>query len=343
MADTRPMAFVTRPGKIEFREKPVPELGPGDVLVTVKAVTLCGSDLHVFRGAHPSVSLPVPIGHEIAGEVEKVGADVQKVKPGDRVALEPVIVCDACEYCCRGEYHLCSNINFQYRVGQGGITTVFVAQERWAHKLPDKLTYFEGVLLEPLAVAIQAVRHSESGLGDSIAIFGAGAIGLLILMVSKLAGAGKVFISDVREPRLEVARKLGAYKVTNALEEDVVEKIMGETSDLGAYCGFEAAGLAITVENMIDSLQKGGRGVLVGIFESEHIQIDANKLIQKSITLVGSQGYHWDFQRALNLCETESPDLSSLITHKFPFEDVQAAFELLEDPNSSAIKVVLVP
>jgi len=136
MDNIRQMAFVTQPGKVEIWEQPIPSLGEYDVKISVIATALCGSDLHIFRGAHPAVTLPVPVGHEIAGVVADVGVGVTKVKPGDRVTVEPVIPCRDCYYCLRGDYHLCANISFQYRQGQGGLTNAFIASEEWVHKLP---------------------------------------------------------------------------------------------------------------------------------------------------------------------------------------------------------------
>jgi len=178
MNETRPMIFVTQPGTVDIWERPILPLGDLDVLIKVKATALCGSDLHIFKGKHPAVSLPVPVGHEIAGEVAEIGSDVTKVKPGDRVTVEPVIVCGVCQYCQRGDYHLCANISFQYRQGQGGLTTDFIAPERWVHLLPDDIPYAAGALIEPLSVAVHAVRLAHLDMSESVAIFGAGAIGL---------------------------------------------------------------------------------------------------------------------------------------------------------------------
>ncbi|MFC1923216.1 MFS transporter, partial [Chloroflexota bacterium] len=166
---------------------------PDQAVRTEKAVSICGSDLDIFKGAHPAAPLPVPAGHEIAGEVQKVGNSVNKLKPGDRVAIEPVIVCEQCYFCQRGEYSLCENISFQYRKGQGGFTPLFIAPEKWAHPLPPNISYAEGALVEPLSVALHAIKKSNLGIGDNSAIFGAGAIGLLLLMLVKSTGGGDAF------------------------------------------------------------------------------------------------------------------------------------------------------
>ena len=167
---------------------PLPSLGPTDVLIQVKAVTICGSDLHIFKGKHPAVQLPIPVGHEIAGQIVEIGGAVTGVAVGDRVAVEPVLVCDACLFCARGDYHLCSNISFQYRRGQGGFTPWFIADQRWVHRLPDHASWLDGALLEPLAVCVHAVRRANVAFGDQAAIFGDGAIGLFTLQAAQLAG-----------------------------------------------------------------------------------------------------------------------------------------------------------
>ena len=199
MDNTRLMAVVTDPGVISLQSVPLPSLKPTEVKIAVKAVTICGSDLHVFKGKHPSVQLPIPVGHEISGEITEIGDSVTDAKVGDRVAVEPVIVCNQCVYCKQGDYHLCTKISFQYRQWQGGLTPFFIADQRWVHKLPEKLSYTEGALLEPLAVAVHAVRKAKIPLGGSVAIFGDGAIGLLVLQACRAAGAGDIYLAGISD------------------------------------------------------------------------------------------------------------------------------------------------
>ena len=341
MPDTRPMAIVTAPGVIEFQDRPLFAPGPDEVQIKVKAVSICGSDLHIFKGAHPAAPLPVPAGHEIAGEVAQVGERVRKVKPGDRVTIEPVIVCGTCAYCQRGEYSLCEKISFQYRVGQGGFTTHFTAREKWVHLLPAALSYSEGALVEPLSVALHAVKKSNLRVGDNSAIFGAGAIGLLLLMLLKATGGGDVAMVDVQDHRLQKALELGATVVFNNLEGSSVEQIVQQSGGLGVERAFEAVGINLTLVQALQSVKKGGMVVLLGLFEKPDLAIPANIFVQKEITLTGSQGYCWDFQGALKLLADQRIDLKPLITHQMPLAQVQDAFDLLMDPKNEAIKVIL--
>lgn len=341
MNRTRPMVFVTQPGKVEIWERPIPPLGEFDILIKVKATALCGSDLHIYKGKHPAVSLPVPVGHEISGEVAEIGTSVTRVKPGDHVTVEPVIICGECHFCQRGNYHLCANISFQYRQGQGGLTTDFVAPERWVHLLPKGISYTAGALIEPLAVAVHAVGLANLKVAETVAIFGAGAIGLLLLQVARAVGATQVFITDIRDARLGAALEFGVSGAFNSSKFNVVEKILEQTGGLGVQRAFEAVGLETTLTQTLQSLQKGGGAVLVGLFEGERVSIPANLFVQKEISLTGSQGYHWDFQRAIELIERGKIDLERMITHQFQIEQTQKAFETLIDPNQDAIKIVI--
>lgn len=341
MNKTRPMAFVTQPGKVEIWERPIPPLGDLDVLIKVRATALCGSDLHIYKGKHPAVTLPVPVGHEIAGEIAEVGASVTRVSPGDRVTVEPVINCGECHYCQRGDYHRCANISFQYRQGQGGLTTDFVVAERWVHVLPKDISYPAGALIEPLAVAVHAVRLANLTGDESVAIFGAGAIGLLILQVARASGAGELFITDLRDSRLSKALELGASGAFNSSKCNPVEKLLEKTGGLGVQRAFEAVGLEITLAQCLQSLQKGGQAVLVGLFEAETIGIPANLFVQKEISLTGSQGYHWDFQRGIELIQRGSIELEKMVTHQFQLQQSQKAFETLMDQTQDAVKVVI--
>ena len=341
MKVTYPMAYVTKPGKIEFREHALPEVGEKDVKIKVKVVAICGSDLHIFKGKHPSAPLPVPVGHEISGEVEEIGSKVTRFKPGDRVAVEPVIACGKCFFCQRGQYHLCTQISFQYRQGQGGFTPYFIASEKWLHCLPENINYTEGALLEPLAVATHAVQKSHPNIGQSSAVFGAGAIGLLVTQLIKLAGGSEIIVVDVNKTRLETALELGATTVLNNRDCNALAEILKLTDQLGVDIAYEAVGLEITLIQALNALRKGGLAVLLGIFEQAKIQLPVNLFVQKEITLAGSQGYNWDFQTAQRLLKLKQVNLERLVTHRFPLTQLQQAFETLSEPDHQAIKVAI--
>ena len=342
MTRTRPMAFVSEPGKISFHDVPLPALNPTEVLIKVKVATICGSDLHIFKGKHPSVQLPIPVGHEIAGEIVEIGNEVTQLGVGKRVTVEPVLVCDTCDFCRRGDYHLCSNISFQYRQGQGGFTPYFIADQRWVHCLPDNASYLEGALIEPMSVCVHAVRRAAPNFGDRAAIFGDGAIGLYILQAAQLAGISTIYVAGIREQRLAKALELGATDVINSLQTDPVTFIREHTDGLGVERSFEAVGIRQTLEQSLHVLKKGGQAVLVGLFEQSKVLLPANIFVHKEIALVGSQGYAWDFQRSLELVASGRVKLADIVTHQFALDEVQQAFDLLMEPNTPALKVAVV-
>jgi len=341
MKQPYPMAIVSSPGKIEFQEKRVPSLSSKDVLIGVKACAICGSDLHIFKGSHPAAPLPIAIGHELSGEVLNIGENVSKVKEGDRVVVEPVVICGECYFCRSGQYHLCLNISFQYRKGQGGFARYFVAEEDWVHKIPEKVSFEEGALIEPLSVAVHAIKKGNLQFGHTVAIFGSGAIGLLILLLSRLFGMAEVFVVDVQPYRLKRAKEFGASDVLDNSKGDAVQKIFEKTSQLGVDRSFEAVGLQSTLIQSLKVLKKGGTCILVGIFEDQDVKIPANLFIQKEISLSGSQGYCWDFQTALTLVEKAIVPLKKMVTHVLPLSSLQEGFELLMDSKSKTIKVVI--
>lgn len=338
---TYPMAVISEAGKIEFEDHPMNDLQPDEVRIKVKYAAVCGSDLHLFKGLHPSVELPSAVGHELSGEIVETGPAVTDLKVGDRVTVEPVIACGKCHFCQRGQYHLCQDVSFHYRRGQGAFGAYFVAPARYVFRLPDSVSLETGALVEPLSVALHAVNKCGMRLGQSTAVFGAGAIGLLVVMLASRLTQGKTFSVDINPFRLQKALELGASSAINNLESNAVEAIIAETDGLGADFTFEAVGMALTLEQALQSVRKGGLATLIGIFEDPNPKVPVNLFIQKEITLSGSQGYNWDFQDALTILDQNAISLETLITHRFPLEKTQDAFSLLTQRGNQAIKVLI--
>lgn len=337
---TYPMAFVPEPGKIEYRELELRDPEPGEVLIKVRAAAICGSDLHLFKGKHPSVTLPSAVGHELAGEIVQTGKSVKGISAGDRVTVEPVITCGNCYYCRRGAYHLCENISFQYRKGQGAFSEYFYAPQIRTYKLPDSVSFDEGALIEPLSVALHAVKKSGIAIGQSSAVIGAGAIGLLVSMLLKSITGTKPFISDLNEFRVQKAIDLGGQGVFTRRGEDLLKIIMDHTDKLGVDRAFEAVGMEATLVQALQVIKKGGGVTLLGIFEEQYPKIPVNLFVQREISLSGSQGYAWDFQDSINLVNEGKIKLSELITTRLPLNQLQHGFDLLTQPGNNQIKVV---
>ena len=335
------MAMVSTAGKAELVERDVPGPGETQVLISIRACSICGGDLHIYKGKHPSAPLPMALGHELSGEVIGIGSKVTSVAVGDRVTVEPVVACGLCPPCSRGEYGYCDNLSFHYRQGQGALADFFVADQRYVYKLPLHLSYEAGALIEPLAVAVHAVRRARIGLGDKVAIIGAGPIGLLVTAVCKAAGAQEVIVSDVADARLAKASLMGATRTLNSRKESIVDAVRQRTGGRGIGKSFECVGSEQTFEQSMRCLCKGGIATIVGIFEQPVIQIPATMFVSQEITVQGSQGYCWDFDTALGL--TSVIDLGALISHVFALADVDKALKTALNPDENPVKVVLKP
>jgi threonine dehydrogenase-like Zn-dependent dehydrogenase len=335
------MAIVRAAGAAELVERDVPEPGETQVLIAIKACSICGGDLHIYKGKHPSAPLPMALGHELAGEVIGTGSKVKSIAVGDRVTVEPVIACGDCPPCRRGEYGYCDNLSFHYRRGQGALADFFVADQRYVYKLPDHLSYEAGALIEPLAVAVHAVRRADVGLGDEVAIIGVGPIGLFVTAVCKAAGAHQIIAGDIADARLAKASLMGATGSINSRKESIVDAVRLRTGGRGIRKSFECVGSEETFEQSMRCLCKGGIATIVGIFEQPIIRIPATLFVSQEITVQGSQGYCWDFETALGL--TEVIDLGALISHVFPLAHVDKAVKAALNPDENPVKIVLKP
>ena len=335
------MAIVRTAGTAELTEHETPKTGNTEVLIAIKAASICGGDLHIYKGKHPSAPLPMSLGHEFSGEVIEVGADVTAVKAGDRVTVEPVIVCGDCPPCRSGLYGYCDNLSYHYRKGQGSMADYFVVDQRYVYQLPEHLSYEGGALIEPLAVAVHAVKRAKISLGEKVAIIGAGPIGILIAAVCKAAGAREIIIADVNETRLQAAARMGATRTVDSRNESVLNVVREVTGGRGIGKTFECAGREETFIQAMSCLCKGGTATMVGIFEQPAIQIPSSIFVSQEITVQGSQGYCWDFDTALAL--TAALDLGSLVSHTFSLDDVDRAMKVALDPGEKAVKVILKP
>jgi len=333
--------WVKAPGVLELRKFDVSKLGPEDVLIRVRACAICGSDLHIYEGTHPHAPTPIAIGHELSGEVVRVGGSVQKVGVGDRVCVEPLIVCGKCHYCQRGLYNRCLKISVNYRAGQSGFTKYFKFPERWLHRIPDNLSFEEASLIEPLAVAVHNVRGAGLKMGDTAAILGAGPIGLLVLQVARAMGASTLFITDTDDYRLSLAGQLGADYTINAAKEDPVEKVRTLTDSLGVDVCFEAVGIERTFTQAIRLLKKGGMARIIGTYGKPNITFDVMQLIAGELRVSGTFGYCWDYEAAIDLASRGRVKLKPLITHVMNLDNIKEAFELLAKREKGAVKVVI--
>lgn len=332
---------VYEPFKVRFLERPIPPLAPDEVLVRVKASAICGSDLHIARGLHPSAPLPVTIGHEFSGDIAAVGSDVRKVKVGARVTVEPCIVCGKCDACRHGQYGYCEQISFTYRNGDGAMADYVVVKEPYVYELPDYLTYETGALIEPLSVATHAVRRADIPLGETVLIIGAGAIGMMVASMCRRSGAAEIIIADFSDQRLEMALQVGATAAVNSGREDLEEAVARITHGKGVDKSFECVGRESCFLQAIMTLKRNGTATIVGIYEKPQVQFPASRLVTHEIHIQGAQGYCWDFPIAI--AAARDIPLEKFITHTFPLDQLQQALDTALDRNSGSIKVILKP
>lgn len=332
---------VYEPFKIRFLEREITGLAPDEVLIKVRASAICGSDLHIARGLHPSAPLPVTIGHEFSGDVAALGECVERVKAGQRVTVEPCIVCGKCDACRRGDYCYCENISFTYRNGDGSMADYVVVKEPYVYELPEYLTYETGALMEPLAVATHAVKRADVRLGESVLIIGAGAIGMMTAAMCRRSGAGEIIIADVSDHRLLAALEVGATKAVNSGREDLEREIASITQGKGVDKSFECVGRESCFNQAVMTLKKNGTATVIGIYEKPVVSFPASRLITHEIHVQGAQSYCWDFPIAIKAAK-DLP-MEKFITHTFPLSRLEEAVRTALDPNSKSIKVVVKP
>lgn len=331
------------PKTLAVEEAPLPKFGEFDVLVRVRACGICGSDTHGYLGGTGRRAPGVIMGHEFAGQVEAVGSKVAGWNKGDRVVVQPSIFCGECYYCKQGKEHMCVNKKFLGVFDRDGAMTEFVSvPAKLLYKMPDDMSYVDGALIEPLAVAKCAVDKAGDVSGKNVLVVGSGTIGLLIVSVLKARGAGKIIVSDLSRNRLEFAKKVGANYVFNPLDVDVVSEIKNVTEGFGADISLEAVGADAPVKTAIDCLRLGGCCVWVGNSKRE-IVLDMQSIVTREITIYGTYTYsHKEFGNTIYEMADMGIKTDLLVGKLLPIEDAPAMFEYLAAGNDDLVKTEIV-
>ena len=338
---TRKMAIVKKAGEVVFEESIIPALRENEVLLKTSYSSICGSDLHLFHDTHPFAKAPSAIGHELSGRIVAVGNAVKSLDLGDLVVPEPVLVCGVCGYCMGGSYHMCKNISFQYRRGQSGFSDYFIVEDRWAHRVPAHIGDKAASLVEPLAVAVHAVRKAGDMLAKSALVIGVGAIGTLTAHVCKVAGASKISIIDPNIKRLRIAEDLTGAEGVHVGGQSPVSALMQVTKGAGYDVVFECTGLEECACDAVEVVKKLGVIVQIGISKQNFRDYPYARLLQKEITLRGSQAYCFDFERAIECLVSGVMDMTPYITHEFHADQLREAFELASLPDTDSMKILV--
>jgi L-iditol 2-dehydrogenase len=328
------------PGEIRIREVPLPTPQPDELLIKVAQVGICGSDLHAFHGRHPFIELPVIPGHEFAGTVADVGASAGEFTVGQRITVEPSLICGECYNCAHGRYNICEKLQVIGCQTVGAMAEYLTVPASKTLMLPGEINWDQAVMAEPLAVAVHAVRVAGIASGTRVLVLGAGTIGLMVMQAAKALGAGSVVMTDLRDQRLALAAELGADHVVNPTStalEDALESAYGQDR---ADVIIECVGVAATARDAVRVARKGTRIVLAGVFEEE-VPINLGLVQDHELEIVGTLMYVGDdFATALALLGRGDVTVSSMISHRFPLSEAAQAFAVA-DSRQEALKVVI--
>lgn len=332
------------PCDIRLENIVIPNLKATHVIVDTKSSGICGSDLHRYYGRWDQPKTKVATGHELSGIVVEVGDQVSGIREGDRVCAECFSHCGVCHFCRVGLYNLCDDIQYLSQVGPGGFAEYALLAGTSLFKLPDTMTYEEGALVEPLAVAYRAVMQAKVTPLDRVVILGAGTIGLFCLAVAKSMGLYTI-ITAKYEHQMSLAEKFGADQVIRSGNQELAHEIDTMTHHKGVDSVVDTIGAAQTFREATQIIRKGGTICLVGGY-TDSINLFLAPIVSKELQIRGSCCYGYgslvkDFDAAISLIATHQVDAISIVTHRFPLQDIVHAFSVAADKTTGSIKVLL--
>jgi len=337
------LAVIKDPQKsgIKLEDVSIPQLDPGGVLIKVKAVGICGSDLRIYKEEDPNKKGEFILGHELSGEVINWGEKVKGFKEGDKVATEICIGCERCEYCQKDLVNLCDELEEIGITRDGGMTEYICVPAKNVHKLPEGVSFVEATLADPLACVLRGFDLLKVKSGSWVAILGPGTMGLLATQIVKNILKAKVIIVGARgdEERLAWAERFGADELVNISKTDPINAVL-EITRGGADYTFEATGAPPALSQALAVTRKSGSVVVMTVHK--RIEVDVELLVRKELKVFGSICYnHQVFSRALNLIAKEEVDVELFTKHTFPLKEAEEAFNFVL--SRQGIKAILVP
>ena len=332
-------AIMTSPGKIELRSVADAKAGPGQVLMRIRRIGICGSDVHVNHGKHPFVDYPVVQGHEFSAVVEAVGAGVAGIEPGMKVTATPQVVCGTCRPCRKGRYNVCENLIVRGFKAPGVAQDFQVTEADKIVVLPDSFTPEQGASVEPVAVAAHASARGGDLEGRNVVVLGAGPIGNLVAQACRRRGARKVLVTDLSDFRLDVARAVGIDAISNAGTETLAEASSRAFGGEGFDLAYEAVGSEAAMGQAISAIDKGGTIVVVGVFGSKPA-IDIAQVGEHELLMIGSMMY-WrgDYETAVEWIADGSVKTEPLYSRHFPLENYADAYRYIDEQGDKAMKI----
>lgn len=333
-------AVMIAPGQIEIRDVPAPLCGPDEVLLRVRRIGICGSDIHVYHGKHPYTSYPVVQGHEFSGVIEAVGPRVHGFTVGQKATAMPQRTCGQCAPCRRGDYHICDRLAVMGFQAPGAAQDLFVVPADAVIPLPDALSFELGALVEPVSVAVHAVARAGDMRGRHATVLGAGPIGNLVAQVCRVAGAS-VLIRDLSPFRLEVARRSGLPLTSHAGHEPLLAGVGRAFAGRGFDVAFECVGSEQPMAEAIEGINKGGLIVVVGVF-GQVPRVNLGLVQDRELTLRGTLMYRRDdYERAVALLNTGQIITASLEGPHFPLARYLEAYQHLDAAGAATMKVFI--
>ena len=326
--------------KLEIQDHPVPKItNPDDVLIRVKAVGICGSDIHAYDGSLTTIKYPRTIGHEVVGEVTDVGDAVTHVTPGDHVAMDPVVSCGVCLPCRNGRRNVCRDVKCMGVAAEGGAAEYIILPALNVVIMPSDIPWNEAVLAEPFTIGANATAQARVVPGDMALVMGAGTIGLVAMQAAKIRGA-RVMIADIVDSRLKLAAQLGADQVVNSKTEDLAAAVSEFTKGEGVTVFIDAVGAPALLVLGTELSAPTGRIVALGL-TGDLLTLPQAAISKKELELIGSRMHSNRFPEVIGWLNEKKVHTAPMVTHAFPFTQAQAAFDLIEKSPQDTCKVIL--
>ena len=332
--------------RIEISDRPVPEIeNPGDVLIRMRSVGVCGSDIHYYRTGRIGsqvVQFPFVLGHEGAGVIEKTGSGVTALKPGDRVAIDPAMPCHNCDQCRDGRPHTCRNLRFLGCPGQaeGCLSEYIVMPASSCIVLPENVTMDQGALSEPLSIGLYTVRSAGDIKGKAVGILGSGPIGLSVLQSAVAAGAGEVYVTDKIDERLAVASGMGAAWAGNIDTTDIVRDILERKPEQLSVV-FECCGQQEAADQAVQLLKPGGTLMIIGIPEFERWTFGSDDMRRKEISIRNIRRQNESVNDTIQMIASGIIQPDRMQTHNFTLDETAEAFEMVSGYRDGVIKAMI--
>lgn len=337
-------AILTEPKNIiirnDVKSPEAKDLQPNEVLINIKRIGICGSEIHSYHGLHPATKYPVVQGHEFSAVVIATGSDVTNCKAGDKVTASPQKVCGKCGPCRRGQYNVCENLRVEAFQADGVAQDYFVTTADRIVVLPESMSFDGGAMMEPCAVGAHASARTDVA-GKNVVVSGAGTIGNLVAQFCKARGAKKVLITDISDLRLQKARECGIEYTANVAKTPLKEAVKDVFGTDGYQVGFEVAGVESSIRSLMETIEKGSDIVIVAVF-SKDPALSMFYLGEHELRLIGSMMYrHEDYETAVDFVNKGIVDLTPLVSNRFPFEKYDDAYRFIDDNRDTSMKVII--